>query len=141
MWTIASWFEDSTAQIERAMATLSSLQEYMSSAGPSLETVSLLYEASKKRHARNITIESQTENMVNMRDPGLPVTPASTDTEWASQYPSYGDFYAAGQEEPLDGLFDTLNWNQYFAYDIDYSFRIGFESQVSKMADEISPVI
>ena len=120
--------DDSVAQVEIAKATLSSLQDYITCAGPSLETISLLFDVSKRRSDKNGPIGTQIEHITsNIQGDGLPEQSPSTASYWEDQTSSPYISYLADQGMVLEEMFDTLDWNQYTGYGGDYNVRIGLD--------------
>jgi hypothetical protein len=107
------------------------------SAGPSLETITLLYEVSKQRDTKRVATATapEAENQIfctNLTESGIPVSPSSDEPGPAHPTTTNHTFCAADEGSTMEGLFDTLEWNQFFTYGHDYSFRIGLDWDFSE---------
>lgn len=130
-----SLLEDCVAQVECSKATLSCLQEHMMSAGPSLKTITLLYEVSKRRKMKRAEIATQAENQIpcaNLPEIGI-LAPLSSD-EPGPAHPTRinHNLFIPDELSNTEGLFDILEWNQFSTYGHDYSFKIGLDWDISE---------
>lgn len=119
---------DSISQVEQAILTLSDLQEYIASAGPSLETVNLLYKVSQMQRTKRMSDPPLDKNSEGAsQNQTLPITPVSGDVEWTYVQSLEQAPYPVLQDTAADGLFGMLDWNQYFSHASEYDIRMGFD--------------